>query len=250
MLGRTSSILLGALPFIFKTVETHISEPSVAKLEMLLPSKGLNPLSKILWFAGMYVIFSHYQLIGEWTCPDFSGTFKCESIKPLKRIGKLANRRNQGEVQSGLMAGEQKKYRRTWHTDLSFLFAGALLEGIKANLTFRGCSVCPLEFALPPKSSFQMNRAKMLLTEHEDGEQKEPELDTVSCSLTLRSCFQQCQVMLSVCLSFPQPPSLLNAACAQKVFCFVFLGNRILNDKFPYFGPCASGFFAIKDYKS
>lgn len=123
----------------------------------------------------MYRTFNHYQLIGEWACPDFGETFKYEGIKHLKRIGKLANRRNQAEVQSGIMAAEQKKYRRTWHTDLSFLFAGALLEGSKANLTFRSCSVCPLQFVLPPKSSLQMSWAKMLLPECKDREQKVPE---------------------------------------------------------------------------
>lgn len=196
----------------------------------------------------MYRTFNHYQLIGEWACPDFGETFKCEGIKRLKRIGKLANRRNQAEVQSGIMAGEQKKYRRTWHTDLSCLFAGALLEGSKANLTFRSCSVCPLEFVLPPKSSLQMSWAKMLLPECKDREQKVPERTPSVVHLPwvcTRSCFQQCQVMLSIFLSFPQPPSLLNATCALKVFCLIFLGNRFLNDKFSYFGPSALGFFCF-----
>lgn len=79
----------------------------------------------------MYRTFNHYQLIGEWACPDFGEIFKCEGIKHLKRIGKLANRRNQAEVQSGIMAAEQKKYRRTWHTDLSFLFAALSWRGVR-----------------------------------------------------------------------------------------------------------------------
>lgn len=61
--------------------------------------------------------------LGEWTRPDFSETFKCRDVKPLKRVGSLDRCRNQAQVQSGVMTAQPKKYKsRTQQKGLFCLF--------------------------------------------------------------------------------------------------------------------------------
>jgi len=110
-----------------------------------------------------------------------------------------------------------KYKRRAQHAGVSFLFAGALLQGIEANLTFGGCCVCLLEFALSPKSSFEVSRAQMLLPEGNDRGQKEAGVDTISCSLTL-SVYQ---VVFSPVPSYSVRLSSLPSAslCAECYLC-------------------------------
>lgn len=155
--------------------------------------------------------------LGEWACPDFGETFKCKDIKPLKRVGKLANRRNQAQVQSGIITGEQKKYeRRTRHTDLSFLIAGALLQGIKADLS-GAVPFIHWNLLFPPDPLFRWVEQKCFSRKVKiKGRKGLKWMPSVvrSPSVCTGSCFQQCQVTLSICLSFPQPPSVRNATCA------------------------------------
>lgn len=83
-------------------------------------------------------------------------TFKCRDMKPLKRVGNFARCRNQGQLQSGAATAQPKKYkRRTLHTGLFCLFAGAFLQGIKTNQMFGGCSFVPWNLLFPTNPLFR-----------------------------------------------------------------------------------------------